>query len=414
MNANRSVLFTVFLVVLVDLMGFGIILPLLPFFAAKFQAGPVEIGLIYSCYSSMQLLFSPVWGAWSDKIGRRPIMLLSTFGSSFSYILFAFCGSLPVLFMSRILAGLMGGNISAAQAAVADVTPPAERAKGMGLIGAAFGIGFMVGPAIAGILSAKMLSPLVGADVRSFLETHPFRLPGLFAAALSAASFLLVLTRLPETRVAGAASDAMRIEKTGIFSSRFWKNFSSGSAHLPLLFGAALILAIGQSSLYSSFPLFCEQTLGFDAHAIAMQFAVMGLIAVFIQGGLIRMLVKRLPERAIFAAGCVLMAAGLALIPLARTPGQLTFYLSVLAVGGSLNGPTLTSLLSQEAGPGRFGSVMGTSQGLSALGRVIGPTWGGWLFSFARPLPFWATAALVSTTFWIAAKLAAPIKGSSA
>src|SRR3989338_6879443 len=165
---KKSALFTVFLVVLVDLMGFGIVLPLLPFYAEKFQASAVSVGLLYSIYSLAQLIFSPIWGAWSDRIGRRPVMLISTSGACLSYILFALSGSLGMLFLSRLVGGIMGGNISAAQAYVADVTDHEDRAKGMGLIGAAFGIGFMVGPAVASVLMHS--------------KEH-YALPGFFAAA---------------------------------------------------------------------------------------------------------------------------------------------------------------------------------------------------------------------------------------
>ncbi|MDR9367221.1 MAG: MFS transporter, partial [Balneolaceae bacterium] len=140
---NKSALATVFLVVVIDLLGFGIVLPLLPFYAQEFSASAVTIGLLYSVYSFMQLIFSPIWGSWSDRVGRRPIMLMSTFGAVIAYIIFGFAGSLSVLFLSRIVAGTMGGNISTAQAYIADITDSENRARGMGLIGAAFGIGFV-------------------------------------------------------------------------------------------------------------------------------------------------------------------------------------------------------------------------------------------------------------------------------
>ena len=145
---SKPALATVFLAVLIDLMGFGIVLPLLPFYASLFKASPVAIGLLYSIYSFAQLIFSPIWGGLSDRVGRRPIMLMSTLGASFAYLLFGLAHTLPLLFLSRLIAGIMGGNISTAQAYVVDVTPPEKRAEGMGLIGAAFGIGFGLGPPI--------------------------------------------------------------------------------------------------------------------------------------------------------------------------------------------------------------------------------------------------------------------------
>ena len=177
-------LFTVFLVVLIALIGFGIVLPLMPFYASEFGASPIMIGLLYSIYSVAQLIFSPIWGGWSDKIGRRPIMLLSTFGASVAYILFGLADTFTLLMLSRLLAGVMGGNISTAQAYIADVTDVKDRAQGMGLIGAAFGLGFVMGPALAtGLIHPLFrLLPLI-SECRiyrlGFQNTHLDYLPFL-------------------------------------------------------------------------------------------------------------------------------------------------------------------------------------------------------------------------------------------
>jgi MFS transporter, DHA1 family, tetracycline resistance protein len=201
---KKGSLATVFLVVLIDLIGFGLVLPLLPFYAREFAATPVVIGLLYSIYSVAQLFFSPIWGSWSDRIGRRPIMLLSTAGAVIAYIIFGLAGSLLVLFLSRLVAGVMGGNIAAAQAYVADVTTEKERARGMGLIGAAFGIGFVLGPALA-VRTDSPGIPGVGGGGRL---RRPGRVDGIAPVRpcpassrpfLSFCSFLLVLFFLPET-----------------------------------------------------------------------------------------------------------------------------------------------------------------------------------------------------------------------
>ena len=200
---NKSALATVFLVVVIDLLGFGIVLPLLPFYAQEFSASAVTIGLLYSVYSFMQLIFSPIWGSWSDRVGRRPIMLMSTFGAVIAYVIFGFAESLSVLFLSRIVAGTMGGNISTAQAYIADVTDSENRARGMGLIGAAFGIGFVIGPATAtGLIHPSFHEFIAGFGYSNFatwMEANRFALPGFFAAFLSFCSFLMVLFKLPET-----------------------------------------------------------------------------------------------------------------------------------------------------------------------------------------------------------------------
>ena len=397
----------VFLVVLIDLMGFGIVLPLLPYYASRFQASALEIGLLYSVYSFSQLVFSPLWGAWSDRVGRRPIMLLSTFGSTVSYLVFAFSHTLPLLFFSRVFAGVMGGNIAAAQAYVADVTEPADRAKGMGVIGAAFGIGFAIGPAISSFLLMpgvqKVLIDSAPGALRGFLTQNPFSIPGIMASVMSLISFLLVLWRLPESASLMRSDDVSRIKKVSVFSGRFWRSiFSKDSGCLGLLYACLLLVTIGHSSLYSSFPLFCKKILSLGAERVGIQFLIMGLIAIFIQGGLIKPLVRVFGERRLLITGNILMALGLFLIPLANSELTLSLYLSVLAVGGSLNGPTLTSLISKEAGRERVGRAMGNSQGIAALGRVIGPAWGGWLFGLRPQAPFFITGGLLCAAIWIA------------
>jgi len=411
---KKDALATVFLVVLVDLMGFGIVLPLIPFYASEFGASAVAVGLLYSIYSFAQLVFSPIWGSFSDRIGRRPIMLMSTFGAFLAYCLFAVSNSLWVLFLSRLIAGVMGGNISTAQAYVADVTTHEERAKGMGLIGAAFGIGFVVGPALATLLIHPAFSRFFEshglAGVADLIAQNKYALPGFFAAALSFLSFLLVIFKLPETVQKEKAADAARIVRPSIFSRNFWTSLmeegGTSSKHLlPLFMICIFLLALGQSSLYSAFPLFCKMRLSLDPEQVGMQFAAMGLIAVFVQGGLIRPLEKRFGERRLFLVGSTLMVAGLALIPFAASPGVLTLFLSVLAAGASLNGPTLNSLISKQADPSRIGYTMGSSQGFSALGRVVGPAWGGLLFGFSFKWPFVITAMVVSFTIFVGLKL---------
>ena len=394
---QKGALLTVFTAVLIDLMGFGIVLPLLPFYASAFHASAVAIGLLYSIYSFAQLIFAPVWGGLSDRIGRRPIMLMSTLGASFAYVLFGLAHALWLLFVSRLIAGVMGGNISTAQAYVADVTTPEERAKGMGLIGAAFGIGFVMGPAIASLL----IHP---AFLKLFRIADPskYSIPGFFAAFLSFVSFLLVLFKLPET-VKRSEEDSGRIVKSSIFAKQFWQSIfaekKSGIKYLFALFmGSIFLYSFAQSSLYSSFSLFCKFQFGLTAEKVGMLFAYMGLIAILIQGGLIRVLVKKFREESLFFAGSILMSMGFVLIPVVHSMNFLILDLSLMSVGGSLMGPTLNSLISKEAGPDKVGRTMGTAQGLAALGRVIGPTWGGFLYGLSHPLPFFVTGAILSLT----------------
>lgn len=421
-------LFPVFFVVVIDLMGFGIVLPLLPFYASEFGVGAVQIGLLYSVFSLMQLIFSPIWGGLSDRIGRRPVMLLSTFGASVSYVIFAFAGSFWILMGSRILAGLMGGNISTAQAYIADVTDRENRARGMGLIGAAFGIGFVIGPALATLFLQPFVVDAVqvvgSPEAAAWISEHPFVIPGLAASVMSFSSFLFVWAKLPETvNVERSGTDAQGAKPTAqerrhsLFSPTFWRQLrertaldSKGPSRgilLPL-FAAFFLLSFGEASLYSAFPLFAEENIGMNAAQVGVQFFYIGLVAVFIQGFLIRPLTRRFGEESVFMAGNVFMVLGLAGIAFSASLTSLSLTIGLLAIGKSLNTPTITSLISQESDEEHYGATMGMAQGFSGLGRMVGPTWGGALYAVSIGLPFLATAAILSSVifigFWILRK----------
>jgi len=444
---KKGSLATVFVVVLIDLIGFGLVLPLLPFYAREFAATPVVIGLLYSIYSVAQLIFSPIWGSLSDRLGRRPIMLLSTGGAVAAYIIFGLAGSLAVLFLSRLVAGVMGGNIATAQAYIADVTSDEDRAKGMGLIGAAFGIGFVLGPALASGLIHPGFQEWVGAmgltGLSEWMEVRRFGLPGFFAAFLSLCSFLMVFFFLPETvsrvdaasgsRDVRSADGARNPEQTesanagadkeqpgnphatepasrpSVFMPAFWRNLSAqqkaGGGSLMLLLGALFLLSFGQASLYSAFPLFAESMLDMTPEQVGIQFFYIGLIAVAVQGGLIRPLSRWFPEANLFFVGNILMTFGLGAIALSQSVSMLTVFLGIMALGHSLNLPTINSLISKEAGSSNYGSMMGIAQGLSGLGRAIGPTWGGFLYGVMVYLPFYITALALTVTIWIGWKL---------
>lgn len=409
---KKGSLSTVFLVILVDLMGFGIILPLMPFYANTFAATPLQVGLLYSAFSLAQLIFSPIWGAWSDKIGRRPIMLISTLGAVIAYIIFGLAESLSVLFISRLFAGIMGGNISTALAYITDVTPQEKRAQGMGLIGAAFGIGFVLGPIFATALihpSAPRIVEGFGFSVMAeMMRTNTYEIPSFFAALMSFIAFLLVVFKLPESLTAEQRGSTQK--RLSVFDKALWKSFGAeGQTGIKGLFTlmlvAMFVLSFGHAGLFSSFPLFCEQVMGMSADQVGIQFSVLGLIAVIVQGGLIRPLSKRFAEERIFLVGNVLMFLGMILMGISTTISMLTWGLAVMAVGNSLNSPTINSLISKEADPTMMGTVMGISQSISGLGRVVGPTWGGFLFGFNAYIPFWATAVVLLGLILMSGKL---------
>lgn len=420
-KASKRTLGAIFLVVVIDLMGFGIVLPLLPFFAQEFAASPWVTGALFSVFSFMQLIFSPLWGRLSDRVGRRPIMMMSTFGAVLAYLLFAFSTSLAMLFASRILAGMMGGNISTAQAAISDSTPADQRAAGMGLIGAAFGIGFVLGPAMAsglaspGVLEwASQLATQWAPD--SFLPalvSTPFGLPGIVAAIMSAISFVWVVWALPETAPRKVAAqeevtenDSPMRARPSVFSPRFWRQLvdqqrQTGGFLIPLLI-TYLLLSFGEASLYAAFPLLAEAKLGLAPQDVGIQFFYIGMIAVIVQGGLIRPLTKRFREESLFLVGNILMVIGLAAIAWSATILHLTLALGLLALGKSLNTPMITSLISKQARADQVGEIMGTAQGFSGLGRMLGPTWGGLFYGWIPESAFVATSLVLLSTIGVA------------
>ena len=421
---NRAALSTVFLVVLVDLIGFGIVLPLLPFYADRFGTSPVMTGFLFSIYSLAQFFFSPIWGQRSDRVGRRPVMLISTAGAVLAYVIFAFSHSLEMLLFSRLLAGIMGGNIAAAQAYVADVTTKEDRTKGMGMIGAAFGIGFVLGPALATLLIQpiwinvlKQFGLFIAA---TYLQEHPYTLPGIFAAVLSMSSFLLVLFKLPESHrpTGGAETEPPR---SIILTKKFWQNLfredAVQSAEAPTkapshsllwMFIAVWVLSFGQSSLYGAFPLFCQSRFEMTPGDVGLLYIGMGAIAIVVQGGLIRVLVRKFSESRLFLMGSVLMVGGLGALAFAPNKPLLTLFLMTMSLGFSLNGPTLNSLISKQAESKNMGATLGASQGMAGLGRVVGPTWGGYLYGLAQTLPFVATACIVTFTVGVGVRLCRP------
>ncbi|MBP9732822.1 MAG: MFS transporter [Candidatus Omnitrophica bacterium] len=391
---GRPGLAPVFLVVLVDLIGFGIVLPLLPFYATDLGASAFHIGWLFSIYSIAQMVASPLWGKWSDRVGRRPVMLISTLGASCAYLAFAFSHTFWLLFLSRLAAGLAGGNIAAAQAYVADVTEPKDRAKGMGMIGAAFGIGFAVGPA----LSVLLLQPFWG----DWAVKDPYLLPGLFAAAMSLLSFVFVWLKLPESLDRSRPTAVAATPKTGsaaIWNISFWHDFFGrgplkGSV-LPMLWTASWALAFAQSSLYGAFPLFCHYRYGLEARGIGSLYVLMGMVAVLVQGGAIRVLTKHYSEQNIFLTGAVCLIGSLLMMPWMGSFGLFAAMMAFMTLGASLCTPTLSSLISKEAPEGSTGEALGRGQGMAGLGRAMGPAWGGWLYDLAPALPFTLTGLVL-------------------
>lgn len=372
----------VFWVVLVDLIGFGVVLPLLPSRTAEFTESRTLIGIAVAAFSFMQFLLAPWWGRLSDRVGRRPVLMLGFASSATSYILFGLADSYGMLLLSRILAGGIGATVNVAQAALADVTPPEGRSRAMGLIGVAFGLGFIVGPAIAGISSSA------GAHV-----------PGFIAAGLCLASFLLAWLRLPETRVAR--------EPVPRSTLRHW--FALGAP------GAAMLLSVVSFAVITViFPLYASQELNQDRRAVSSFFVVMGLASAVVQAWAVGRLAPRWGERALMVIGGGLLALGLAAIPITHAPSlqqslQLPAFLlalTLLAAGSGLLWPAAAALVSRRTAESEQGAVLGALHSVASAARVVGPVLMGWIgeaagfqaaFLIAGALALMATVAATSS-----------------
>lgn len=357
----KSPLSVLFITVFVDLLGFGIVLPLAPFYAEFYGATGFQVGLLMMVYSLMQFLFAPLWGMLSDRVGRRPIILLSLVGSSVSYLIFGLAPSLFVLFVSRIFAGIFGASISTAQAYIADTTKPEDRAKGMGLIGAAFGLGFVLGPAVGG-----------------FFSQYGYGVPAFIASAICFTNLLIALVRLPESLTTERKGIAPLGER--YHPKQFVKVFQNPNLGLVILL--MFFATFSFANLEATFALFTERRFEFTASEVGYLFAYMGLLIAIVQGGLVGRLVKIFGERVLVRAGMFLMVVGLGLIPYAKNLWILAIVLAFLAIGLGMNTPSLNSLITQYGDPTRHGGILGVSQSFSSLARILGPTWGG--FSFDR------------------------------
>jgi multidrug resistance protein len=382
------------LTILLDLLGFGMILPLLPFYALTYGASALEIGLLSSVYSLGQFLFAPLWGQLSDRWGRRPVLLASIFATSVAHLLLALAPTLWMLFLARAAAGIFAANYSTAQAYVADVTEGKDRAKGMGLVGAAFGLGFVLGPAMGAILSE------VGGHVAVPLA----------AAALSLVNFVLALIRLPESLPPEARDrgdgrfrlrwfDLRGLEEAKVSAAES----ATGSRHkrsalwlLVLVF----LVVFAFSAMESMLALFCEQRFGFGVKETGLLLVFIGVLMVIIQGGLIGRLTHRFGERALILTGILVMLAGLALVPLAFNLGLLLVFSALLAIGSGLYTPSIPALISRLTSADRQGATLGLTRSPSSLARAVGPFCGGWMFENLGPeWPFWGSSIVMVVAF---------------
>lgn len=365
-----------FLTVFVDLVGFGIVLPLLPLYADRFGASGTQIGILVLSYSAAQLLFAPVWGRLSDRFGRRPILIIGLLGSAASYLVFAYAASLSVLLLSRTMAGIGGANIPVAQAYIADITPRESRAGNMGLIGAAFGLGFIFGPAIGGVLAP------VAAE-----------LPGLAAAGLCAGNALLALVLLPESLTRG---ERAKIGETRAPRSRREElQVILRSPRFVRVLILSFIFTTAFSIMHPIFPLFASGRFGLNERDVGWLFAFIGLISAVMQGGVVRLLAPRIGEVSLVRASAVPFVVGFIVIGAASSVPMLLGGLALLAVGFGGTLPSLVSLLSRSAPEELQGGSLGVGQSVGALARIVGPFVAGVLWdTLGSSSPYFVAAAI--------------------
>ncbi len=388
---RRGSLLVIFLTVFVDLLGFGMVLPLLPNYAAEFDVDEhgVAIGLLMSSFSAMQFLCAPLWGRLSDRVGRRPVLMVGLGGSAVCYLLFAVATvqtNLTLLFISRIGAGVAGATISTAQAYIADVTRPEERTRGMALIGAAFGLGFTFGP-------------LLGAGALALAENGALSpWPGYAAAALSAGALLLAIFVLPESLSAGA-----RPRRHAIFDVASLRT-ALAIPSIGLLLCSSFMSIFSFANLESTLALLLKQPVGgfeLSDKRVLFVFAYIGLVLSLAQGGLVRRLAGRVADGALAVAGVTISAVGFALMILAAGQGSVALLLVALAIevtGFSFVSPSINALVSRRSNPTQQGGILGLLQSASALARIFGPMVGVPLFYLSPALPFAAGTGLMILT----------------
>jgi multidrug resistance protein len=392
---GRSPLLFIFLTVFIDLLGFGIVIPLLPTYSKAYGADERALGILFTCFSGMQFLFAPIWGRLSDRIGRRPVLIGGLLGTALSYVLFANAHGMAMLYVSRLLAGFFAANVGVAFAYIGDVTRPEERAKGMGMIGAAFGLGFTFGPPLGGIMSTWHLS-----------------LPGYVAAGLSVAAAIFGFLKLPEPRVhstsagrefhAADVREALVDRRTGtlvllnflaIFAFtafetmfvRFGFALFPAAFHLPAAVNEMKMDDIIRGGRAASFYMF-----------------YIGILSALIQGGLIRRLVPKFGETRLVIAGPLFLGIALTIVGVAGNWGTVLAGCALLPLGFGLTNPSIAGLMSRAAPVNRQGAYLGVSQSAASLARAVGPYVAGWCFAVSPRAPFLIAACVVGGAALIA------------
>lgn len=351
-----------FLVMFLVMVGFGIIIPVIPFYAEEIGATPTQLGLLMAVYSLMQFIFAPMWGRISDRIGRKPVIMIGILGLSLSFFLMALSTELWMLFAARIIGGfLSSANMPTVMAYVADITSEEDRGKGMGIIGASVGLGFIFGPAIGGVFSQSSLST-------------PFYLAG----ATSLVTFLFVTFVLKESLSTEQRSSQEK-EKTSLLKAL--------NGPLSMLFMLQLFVSLSLAGLEATFAYFAAEKAGLGSVELGYIFMIMGLAGAIVQGGLVGRMTKKFGEGTVIQLGIVISAVGFGLILLTEGFGTAALFLTIFGIGNGLIRPSVSSLLTKKSTTGHGGTT-GLLSSFDSLGRIIGPPLGGWLFSIAIGMPY--------------------------
>ncbi len=385
-EASKGSLLVIFLTVFIDLLGFGIVLPLLPLYADIFGTDPsgFVIGMLMASFSIMQFIFAPIWGSISDRIGRRPVIIIGLIGSVVFYTMFAMAAmyhSLLGLFITRIGAGIAGATIPTAQAYIADTTTKENRARGMALIGMAFGLGFTLGPLFA-YFSVPTIAAPEGADGAGVVLGDPGAGPGFVAAGLSAIALCLAIFLLPESHRPGTASSS---QTRKWFDGSAWKTAISSRAMVFLLTGFFVCIfsfanfETTLSMLIKGSKSFDNAPFNFSFKQVCLTFALIGFMVAVVQGGIVRRLSKKVSERNLAVGGALIEVAGFGVLSYAVKLGSVGWLFGALAVivtGYSCMQPSLYSLISRWSDPGKQGKALGVSQSVSAMARIFGSALG--------------------------------------
>lgn len=382
-------MYVILFVVFIDLLGFGIIIPLLPFYAERFGADPFVATMLMATYSGCQIISAPLWGRLSDRIGRRPVVLISVSSSVVAYFVMGFADSLFVLFAARAIQGLSAGNISVAQAYMADISTTENRAKYMGMLGAMLGLGFTLGPPLGGHLAGS--TPQMSDVALTSFVASAFSLAALIGAIVSLKESLS-----PEKRRTMPAQPSRITQLRDAFAR----------PRLSLLMTLFFTTTFAFAGMETTFGLYAEHRYGWGPKEVGNVFLLVGLVLVLVQGGLIRVMAKKLGEAKTLLIGTVLIGLGLGLLAISYAPVYAIFATILLASGMGMVSPAISTLVSREATAYEQGSILGVNQSVGSFARFVGPALAGILFKeLGAGAPYFAGAALMLVSTFLAVKV---------